>query len=233
MRLPGTPFSGFSPETLQFFKDLKQNNDRDWFAANKAVYLDHVVEPAQAFIMALGSRLSGLHPGINYDTSASGSGSMFRIYRDVRFSQDKSPYKTHLGILFWIGSGKKTERPGYYFGLSDGPPQVYAGLHGFSKSQLQAYRRALGSPDTADNLADIVSVLRSRGYAVGGLHYKRVPRGFDVDHPHEALLRHNSVSARSPEIPLKTTLSEGLVEACFEHCVEMSPLNRWLLEMGS
>ena len=224
-------FRGFSKKSLQFFTDLKANNDRDWFAAKKSTYVQAVVEPAQDFILSLGSRLAELHPDVQYDTAANGTGSMFRIYRDVRFSQDKSPYKTHLGIVFWIGAGKKTERPGYYFGLSDGPPQVYAGLHGFSRHQLQAYRRALSDAESANQLAEILATLQSEGYHVGEPHYKRVPSGFDPDHPHGDLLRQNSVSARSPEIPVRIALSGELVDVCFEHCVTMSPLNRWLLEM--
>jgi len=232
MAQPATGFDGFPAAAIQFFSNLKQNNDRDWFSDNKQAYQDAVIEPAKAFILSLGSRLSDLHPDIQFNTATNGSGSMFRIYRDVRFSQDKSPYKTHLGVVFWIGAGrKKTETPGYYFGLSDGPPQMHAGLHGFSKEQMHAYREALSDPQRADELAGIVATVRDKGYTVGGLHYKRVPRGFPPDHPHEELLRHNSLGASSPKIPLSVTKSNRLVDVCMEHCVALSPLNRWLLQL--
>ncbi|MFV1981777.1 MAG: DUF2461 domain-containing protein, partial [Rhodothermia bacterium] len=176
-------FEGFPPSALQFFADLKQNNDRDWFNANKSTYLNEVVEPAKAFILALGGMLTDLNPGVNYDTRMNGAGSMFRIYRDVRFSKDKSPYKTHLGMVFWLGSGKKTESPAFYVGMSNEGAGVHGGMWRFQKETLAAYRAAVDDPSTGDELAEIIENLRSAGYEVGGYTYKRVPRGVDPEHP--------------------------------------------------
>ncbi len=225
-------FSGFPRSAFTFFADLKQNNNRDWFAENKAIYLESVVGPAQRFIEALGERLSEIHPYIHYDTATNGSGSMFRIYRDVRFSKDKSPYKTHLGIVLWFDAGrKKTEAPGYYFGMSDGPPQIHGGHYQFGREHLKAYREYVADPDRGAEIRAVLNKLAARGYEVGGANYKQVPRGYSRDHPSADLLLHDGVIASSKKIPVRVVQSEQLVEVCFEHCLEMAPLLFWLHEM--
>ena len=225
-------FRGFPKPAFAFFTDLKQNNNRDWFTENKTVYLESVVEPAKAFIQTLGSRLSELHPYIHFDTATNGSGSMFRIYRDVRFSKDKSPYKTHLGIVFWFDAGrKKTEAPGYYFGMSDGPPQIHGGHYQFGREHLKAYREYVADPDRGAELRELLEKLEGAGYEVGGANYKQVPRGYPKDHPNADLLLHDGVIVSSKKIAVRVAQSEQLVERCFEHCLDMAPLLFWLREM--
>ena len=221
-------FEGFPPSTLQFFADLKENNDREWFAANKLTYLSDVVEPAKAFILALGGMLTGLHPGINFDTRTNGAGSMFRIYRDVRFSKDKSPYKTHLGMVFWLGSGKKTESAAFYVGVSDEGADVFAGMWQFPKETLAAYRKAVDDPAKGDELAAILENLRNTGYEIGGDTYKRVPRGFDPEHPHVALLKHSAVHAGISRLDSALVTSPDFLPSVFEHCVNYYPMVDWI-----
>jgi uncharacterized protein (TIGR02453 family) len=225
-------FSGFPRSGFKFFSDLKQNNDRDWFTANKSVYVESVVEPAQSFIESLGKKLSEIFPYVQYDTATNGSGSMFRIYRDVRFSKDKSPYKTHLGIVFWFDAGrKKTESPGYYFGMSDGPPQIHGGHYQFGKDHLKAYREYVLDVDRGSELREILGKLEKAGYEVGGSNYKQVPRGYPKDHPNADLFLHDGVMVSSKKIPLRVAQSAQLVETCFQHCLDMAPLLFWLREM--
>lgn len=221
-------FEGFQPSTLQFFADLKENNDRDWFAANKSRYLDDVVEPAKSFIMTLGGMLTGLDQSVNYDTRTNGAGSMFRIYRDLRFSKDKSPYKTHLGMVFWLGSGKKKESPAFYVGISDKGADVFAGMWQFPKETLAAYRAAVDDPSKGDELATILDDLRTAGYKVGGDTYKRVPRGFDPDHPHAALLKHSAVHGGMSKIEPTLVTSHAFLPSAFEHCTNLHPMVEWI-----
>src|SRR5918996_1594329 len=114
----------FGPELFSFLADLRANNDREWFAANKHRYEEHLLEPAMAFVDAFAPRLRKLSPHFRADSRPSG-GSLFRIYRDTRFSKDKSPYKTHLGLHFRHERAKDVHAPGYY--LHIGPDEVYAG----------------------------------------------------------------------------------------------------------
>lgn len=221
-------FSGFPASGLRFFADLKENNDRDWFNANKPTYLNDVVEPAKAFIIELGGMLQGINPGINFDTRTNGSGSMFRIYRDVRFSKDKSPYKTHCGMVFWLGQGKKSNSPAYYVGIGADGAGVYAGLWQFEKDRLAAYRDAVDDPAKADELDEILGALREKGYEIGGQTYKRVPRGFEADHPHADLLKHSAVHGAWPRMEIDIVTSPDFVPAVFEHCLNYHPMVDWI-----
>ena len=106
----------FSPELLQFLRRLKKNNKRESFAKNNGQYQEFVVEPALQFINAFASPLSTLSPFFVADARPS-RGSLFRIYRDVRFSHDKRPFKTHVGIRFHHASGKDAHAPVFYLHL--------------------------------------------------------------------------------------------------------------------
>ena len=144
-------FDGFPPGALFFFKELWANNRRDWFEGHRQDYSEFILQPAQAFTVALGERLKEISSGIEYDTRTNGRGSIKRIYRDVRFSKDKTPYKTHLGIVFRQGEGgSKTENPAFYFRLDSEGGAVFAGMHEFPRPLLQRYRDAVVDEELGD-----------------------------------------------------------------------------------
>ena len=117
--------ASFGPELLEFLADLRANNDREWFAANRDRYEEHLLEPAIAFsTRSRRGRLEQISPHFRADARPSG-GSLFRIYRDTRFSKDKSPYKTNVGIHFRHEQAKDAHAPGYY--LHIGPGELFAG----------------------------------------------------------------------------------------------------------
>ena len=114
-----------NPELFTFFRELKENNNRDWFQANKARYESQVREPLLQFIADFGLRLAEISPHYLADARRSG-GSLFRINRDIRFSSDKSPYKTAAGVQFRHESGKDVHAPGFYLHLE--PEGIFAGV---------------------------------------------------------------------------------------------------------
>lgn len=105
-------FEGFPPEFFKFFTELSQNNNREWFKDNKPRYQDCVVDPSCAFIEAMAPKLEKISPYFVADPRPNG-GSMFRIYRDMRFSKDKKPYKENVGFRFRHYSGKSNPAPGF------------------------------------------------------------------------------------------------------------------------
>src|SRR6185503_14437854 len=117
--------NGISPDLFIFFRDLKANNTRAWFEANKSRYEQHVREPLLQFITDFGLRLAEISPHYVADARRSG-GSLFRINRDIRFSKDKSPYKTAAGLHFRHEVGKDAHAPGFYLHLE--PDGVFAGV---------------------------------------------------------------------------------------------------------
>src|SRR5262245_53244794 len=121
-------FSGFSPDGLAFLADLAAHNDRAWFTAHKQAYQATLLEPAQAFVVGLGERLRALAPGISVDPRTDGRGTLMRLARDTRFSDDKTPYKTELSGLFWEGDGQKTVCPAFGFRLRADGMDLMAGM---------------------------------------------------------------------------------------------------------
>jgi uncharacterized protein (TIGR02453 family) len=226
-------FLGFPSKGLQFLADLAQNNNRDWFNARKADYQQWVLAPAQEFVFALGERLKTISKGIAYDTRTNGSGSILRIYRDVRFSKDKTPYNTSLRMVFWEGNRKKMENPGFFVWANPTGAGVFVGLHSFPKPYLTAYRDAVMDERLGDELERALSVVSKAGdYGIGGEHYKRVPRGYDPEHARAGLLKYAGLWASTAAIEPDRILAPEFVELCFEHCRNMAPLQQWLVAVG-
>lgn len=171
----------FPPELFDFLRDLRRNNRREWFQANKERYEDHVRHPALQFISDFGPLLRKISPNYVADPRPVG-GSMFRIHRDVRFSKDKSPYKTAVGIQFRHKQAKDVHSPGFYLHLE--PDGCFAGLgiwhpDGASLARIRAF--------LVDNSSRWRRTLAGKRFQeefqLGGDSLKRPPKGYDPDHP--------------------------------------------------
>jgi uncharacterized protein (TIGR02453 family) len=222
-------FQGFSPKAVEFFGQLASHNSRAWFEEHKAFYEEQVLAPARSLVEDLGQALAKAAPGLHAEPKVNRS--LFRIQRDTRFSADKTPYKTHLGIWLWEGEGPRMECPGFYFHLEPTNAMVAGGMYMFPKRLLPHYRQAVAGEKTGAALAKSLATIARRGaYTLGGLHYARLPKGFAPDHPRAALLRHDRLYLFQ-ETPLPAELhSPALVDWCATRFREMLPLHRWLLE---
>ncbi|MFQ5552573.1 MAG: DUF2461 domain-containing protein [Thermoplasmata archaeon] len=226
------PFTGFPGEGLHFLQTLEKNNDREWFQKNKQLYLDHIVAPAQSFVVAMGERLQEVFPSMRYDTRTNGQGSMGRIYRDIRFSKDKRPYNTHVWFAFWDGPGKKMESPGFGIGFDPEGWGIHGGSHMFSKPLLEAYREAVDDETLGPELEEAIAPLQKGGaYEIGEVKYKRVPRGFDPEHPRAHWLKYGGLWASKQFRETEVLLKPEFVDRCFDVAQEMAPLHRWLVKV--
>jgi len=171
----------FSPATFAFLETLAANNNRDWFAEHKQDYEDQVRTPALAFIEAVGKRLPQLAPHFVADNRNMG-GSLMRVYRDTRFSKDKTPYKTNIGIQFRHEAGKDVHAPGYYVHISAAECFVGVGIWHPPSDALAKIRTAIvDKPDIwSQTCADEQF---KRWFALSGSSLKTAPRGFDKEHP--------------------------------------------------
>lgn len=223
-----TSFTGFPKAAVQFLKDLAKNNDKAWFNDHKETFTSQLLQPAQTFVVAMGKKLETIAPDIHVDPRTDKS--IFRIYRDTRFSADKSPYKTHLGIFWWEGDRPKMECSGFYFHLE--PPNLFlgCGIHMFSKPLLKTYRESVVDKKPGSALVEAIKAVSKKG-KVGGKHYKQIPRGFDADHPNAEYLLYDGLHAMTEAKIPEQLYSEALVDYCFKWFKEMSPLHRWLVEM--
>src|SRR3954471_13097812 len=185
--------ASFTPELFAFLRDLANNNDREWFTANKARYVAEVQEPALAFVEDVGVRLPELSRHFVADARTAG-GSLFRIYRDVRFSKDKSPYKTHAGIQFRHARARDAHAPGYYLHLEPESVFMACGTWRPDRDTLHAIRTAIVAKPTRWQ-----GIVGERGdqFELGGESLKRPPAGFDGDHPLIEELKRKDFIART------------------------------------
>jgi len=171
----------FSRRAFRFLKDLAAHNDREWFQANKGSYQDDVKEPALRFIVDFAEHLKKISPHFRADPRGNG-GSLFRIFRDTRFSKDKSPYKTHTGIQFRHEAGKDAHTPGYYLHLEPGACFVGLGIWHPDGATLRKIREGLLADGPGWKKAVGGKAFRDR-LTLTGDSLKRAPSGFDPDHP--------------------------------------------------
>ena len=173
--------SYFTQATFTFLKDLTENNTREWFHENKHRYEDDVRDPAIRFITDFGAHLKTLSEDFRSDPRTVG-GSMFRIYRDTRFSKDKTPYKTAIGIQFRHELGKDAHAPGFYLHIDRGECFAGAGTWHPDSPSLKKIREAIvEDPQTWKR---IVGAKRFRdAYVLEGDRLKRPPQGCNPDHP--------------------------------------------------
>ena len=171
----------FSRKTFKFLRDLADNNDREWFQENKGRYETDVKEPALQFIQDFAPRLAKLSAHFRADPRANG-GSLFRIYRDTRFSKDKSPYKTYTGIQFRHEAGKNAHAPGFYLHLEPKDCFVGIGIWRPDGSTARAIREGLVDDPKGWKKAIGGKAFKNR-FQLTGDRLVRPPRGFDPDHP--------------------------------------------------
>ncbi len=221
-------FQGFTGDTLQFFAELMANNNKAWFERNRNRYESQVKTPALEFISDMGEALGRIRPNIEAQPRVNGS--LFRLNRDVRFSPDKSPYKTHIGILLWEGSRKRMENSGFYFHLEPDRILIGAGLYVMPGYLLKSFRDAVSSPKLGVRLVKLVEQLEEDGYIVGTEHYKRTPRDYDPQIAAARFLRFNGLSAII-EMPVPDLVfTADIIPFVLSHFKAMMPLHLWLLE---
>lgn len=234
METPAT-MTAFPSEALNFLKDLRDNNNREWFNANKQRFKDELQAPSVQLVATLGSRLQDHFPEIIYDLAVNGSGSLMRIYRDTRFSKDKTPYKENIAIGFSAGAKKKMAKPSFGIQIGANSAGLMAGQFGFDKEQLKQYRDAVSDIKHGQAMLDAIQQVQSAGeYTINGAHYKRVPRGYEpLNDERDPYLLYNGLWASYETMPAKIVTSDEFVDTVIHHFVTMSPIQQWLQEVLS
>lgn len=204
-------FAGFTPELYSFLDDLRHDNDREWFKRNEGRYDAAVRGPALALIEAMKPRLAAISPHLVASPKKVG-GSLMRIHRDVRFSADKSPYKTNLGIQFRHAAGKDVHAPGLYVHAEPGESFIGAGMWHPASEPLSRVREAIDRRPDAWRAARDDPAFAAR-WRLEGDALKRPPQGYAADHPLiEDLKRKDFIAVRrlAPEDVLGPDLPDRL-----------------------
>lgn len=220
------PFQGFPKEGTAFLQDLKNNNNREWFQENKSTYKEMLETPAKAFQEAMTVELGEL-------IGQPLRGKIYRIYRDVRFSKDKTPYNTHVRMSFMPESKKDSAaNPAFHFSLEPDKLIIGLGCFEFQKDVLASYRQMVANDKTGSALAMIVAEMEQQSIRIDGPQYKRVPSGFDPDHPRSDLLRRKGLSAWH-DAPLPEAIhGPDAVRLCVEQYRTMLPVYDWLCQVA-
>ena len=215
----------FSNEFFGFLAELKLNNNREWFQANKDRYSAVVLDPLVDFVADFGEHLRGINPHFVADPRPIG-GSVFRIYRDVRFSKDKSPYKTQAAIHFRHEMGREVHGPGYYLHLE--PGEVYAGVGLWrpgSESLAKIRDAIVGNPERWKRT--IASDKFTSVYQMEGDSLKRAPKGYDPDHPMIGDLKRKDFVAAA-QFTEEDACEPDFIEAYADSCRRAGPFMEFL-----
>ncbi len=219
-------FEGFADPSRKFWKQLAKRQDKAFYEAHKAEHKEGWEAPMRALLSEMRGALDGAYPDCDI-----GEPKIFRIHRDVRFSKDKSPYKTNVsGCLFVaIGPSKATETPAPLYLQVGTETMAGAGLYMMDAPQLAAYRAAVLDPKRGPELAKIVAKLLKDGFVLESAEVlKKVPRGIDPDHPRADLLRRKGLVAMFPPFDEALLGSRALVKTLTEHGKKAALLVRFL-----
>ena len=198
-------FEGWPAEALEFYEGLEADNSRTYWTRHKPVYDQQVLGPMADLVAELAPEF--------------GDAKIFRPYRDVRFSKDKSLYKTHIGAL--VGSG--------YIQLSARGLAAGDGMYGMDPDQLRRYRQAVASDAAGEELERVIRAVEQHGISVHGHDsLKTAPRGYPADHPRIGLLRHKGLNAWK-EWPVQPWLGTGAARKHIaDFLIAARPLSAWL-----
>ena len=221
-------FLGFPKEGLQFLDEIIINNSKEWLDTNREEYERVIVTPNKAYVEEMGEHLQILVPTINAIPKTNKS--LFRIYRDARFHL-ADPIKTRIGIILWQGSGHRMQSSSFYMHYDPQEIFVATGIRNFKPTLLATYREYIQNKERRTQLHNILEDLKTKGYKIPALKYKRMPRDCDKDDKYSYLYLMGAIYAYTTFAPDKTFHSEAIIERNFKVYEDMFDLHQWVYEL--
>jgi uncharacterized protein (TIGR02453 family) len=218
----------FPKKTISYLKKLSKNNNREWFKANRVNYNSDFLEPCFQFVVEMGDKLQDIDPDIVAIPKIDKS--IFRLHRDVRFSKDKTPYKTNAGLYFWNGKMKKMAASGFYFHLEPKLFGVGLGIYMFPPELLKKYRDVVSDSANSKELHQIVRSLEKKGYTVGGKKFKKTPKGYNSNTLYPGYVLYDGIYAWYESSNFKKIEGGKAVNFIFKIFKDMLPLHKWLVK---
>ena len=219
------PFSGFPENGLRFLRQLSDHNDRDWFEAHRSAWDEEIIPAMLAWCEELTGRMKDLMPRLTFVPRVGGS--LYRLNRDIRFSRDKRPYKTHVAALLWEG-GEKHDAPGVYLHVSPDEIVFGGGLYVFEEGRLDRYRKLLHQPDAAERLEAALVSAKKAGLKADGEKLTRPPRGFDADGPRAELSKYKGLVVGKTVKPAAWLHGKEALDRSEAVARAYAPLHAWL-----
>ena len=217
-------FSGFPAGSLEFLRALGEHNDREWFEAHRAVWDEEIIPAMLAWCEELAERLRDVMPRLVFVPRVGGS--LYRLNRDIRFSRDKSPYKTHVAALLWEG-GEKHDAPGVYLHVAPDEVIFGGGLYVFEEGRLDRYRKLLHG-DAAERLERALARAKRSGLKPDGEKLQRAPRGFDPEGLYAELAKYKGLVVGKTVKPAGWLHTREALDRSEAMARAYAPLHCWL-----
>jgi len=222
-------FNGFSKKGINFLKDLSLNNTKVWFEDHRHIWEDEIRTPTEEFVEEMGETLQILVPSVKYKAKVGGS--LFRIYRDVRFSKDKTPMKSKIGLLFWQGLGHRMQSSSFYMHFDKDEYFIASGIRNFKQPMLKTFREYLGADNKREELHYILENLKKKGYSLPAPKFIRLPRGCNNNDEFGYLYFYGAMFAYKDFKIDDKFYTFKIVTKAFKIYDDMKELQRWVYEM--
>ncbi len=219
-------FGGFPERGLSFLRDLAGHNDREWFEAHRSAWDVEIVPAMLEWCEALAGRLRDVMPGLQFVPRVGGS--IYRLNRDVRFSRDKRPYKTHVAALLWDGI-EKHDSPAVYLHVAPGELIFGGGIYAFEEARLDRWRKLLHSPAAVEQVQAAIEAAKKGGLKLEVPEkLERVPRGFDPEGPAAELSRYKGLTVVKRAKPAAWLHTDEALDRSESVARAYAPLHAWM-----
>ena len=219
-------FEGFPESGLVFLRDLAEHNDRDWFEAHRSAWDEGIVPAMLAWCGDLQQRLRDVMPKLTFVPRVGGS--LYRLNRDIRFSKDKRPYKSHVAALMWEGGAEKHNAPGLYLHVAPGEVIFGGGLYLFEEGRLDRYRKLLHNAHAAERLEEALATAKKGGLKPDGEKLVRPPRGFDPEGTFAELSKHKGLVVAKSMKPAAWLHAKEALDKSEAAARAYAPLHAWM-----
>ncbi len=222
-------FNGFSKKGIEFLKELEKNNTKEWFELHRHIWQKEIKDVSSSFVLEMGETLQILLPEINFEPKVGKS--LFKIYRDVRFSKDKTPIKSKIGHIFWQGTTHKMQSSSFYIHYNKNSYFIASGIRSFKPELLKKYRQYIMIDSHAKELDGILKDIKSKGYDLPEFGFKRVPKNFDKESKLSYLSKYKSMFAYK-EFPIDDIFfSEKIIDRCFKIYQDLFQLQQFVYKI--
>lgn len=225
-------FRGFKG-ALSFLKEIRKNNNKEWFEAHRDEYEKTILNPSKAFVVEMGEHLLALEPSVEAEPKINKS--LFKMYRDVRrMGENKEPLKSKIGVIFPQGgwSGCRLQKSSFYMHFSPDELFVAVGVRWFNKPMLDAYRDYIRDDKRRASLGGVLEKLNSLGYSTMGREYKKYPKGFSAEMQGVELSLHKGMATYKVLEPEVIENGEILINTLYKIYEDMLPLQQIMYEVS-
>jgi uncharacterized protein (TIGR02453 family) len=227
VRLRSVNFEGFPASGVDFFQQLAEHNNQEWFEAHRKVWDDEVAPAMLAWSSELARRLQDAMPGLQFVARVGGS--LHRLNRDLRFTKDKRPYRTSTAALLWDPVGEKHDSPGFYFSVAPGEVVFSGGMWMFEEARLDRYRKRLQNEAASARLDAALDGAKQAGLKIDALEkLSKPPRGFSPEHPRAELSKLKGLTVAQTLKPGPWLLTREALEKSEAAARAYAPLHAWL-----